>query len=481
MRTSMTAWIVLLLAAVVAVSATPTSAALVIADYNDLSLGVQQGQSGGTGFSSAWGGTGTIDVISGDLTAPAGTGYALVQSGPGRSIMGDHSAARQNTRALTSALTGDTVWFSFLVENQVQSGTTNGSRGGISFNQSGYSPGPPRVQTVGSSLWVNGSTVATNQFTAGQTALVLGRVTVDDAPGGPDAWDVWVDPDVSNGPGGLGTPTASTFQDHIGAAGITRLGNVSYYYGSGTQGAKVDMVSLSDGPDAFADVTGTNPPIVIASYEFSGGSAASSDADPNSSAGAFNVSPAPGGISGANHNVYVATDQTGPAFSTTTAVANDDYVGFTVDFGAVTYNLDSLSFDYHISNAFAGQGFGVRVMNSVTGFTDFSTAMDSDDAVADGVGRTYSFGPTPSGDTATVNVNLDLTDPYASNIIGDDLQGVTGPVEFRFYLIDSSTSNQRHHRIDNVVLQGYVIPEPSTLAIWSLGLLGFIGWRRRKR
>ena len=88
---------------------------------------------------------------------------------------------------------------------------------------------------------------------------------------------------------------------------------------------------------------------------------------------------------------------------------------------------------------------------------------------------------TPSGDTATVNVNLDLTDPYASNIIGDDLQGVTGPVEFRFYLIDSSSATQRFHRIDNVVLQGYVIPEPSTLAIWSLGLLGFIGWRRRKR
>jgi len=220
--------------------------------------------------------------------------------------------------------------------------------------------------------------------------------------------------------------------------------------------------------------------LVIASYEFTGLSAASSDADPNSSAGAFDVSPIGGGFSALNNDVFVQTVLTS-GFSTTGAVTNDDYVGFTVDLGSSTYDLTSLSFDYHIQEAFAGGGFGVRVMNSVTGFTDFSTVMDSDDAVADGVTRTYSFGPTTDGDTATVNVNLDLTDGYASNIIGDDLQGVTGPVEFRFYLIDSSSATQRVHRIDNVVLQGNVIPEPSTLLMWALGLLGFIGWRRRKR
>jgi len=34
--------------------------------------------------------------------------------------------------------------------------------------------------------------------------------------------------------------------------------------------------------------------------------------------------------------------------------------------------------------------------------------------------------------------------------------------------------------IDNLSVQGVLIPEPSTFLIWSLGLLGLIGWRRRR-
>jgi len=254
MPTSMTSRILLLLFAVVAVSATRASATLVIADYNDLLIGVQQGQYGGTGFSATddWSGTGTIYVISGDLTAPAGTNYALTQAGNARSIIGNWNDGRRNPRDLATALTGDTVWFSFLVQNQ-----TDNSRGGISFNGSGYVPQDPRVQTAGADLFVNGSTVATGVFTTGQTALVLGRIAVSDT--GSDTWDIWVDPDVSGGPGGLGTTTASVVDNYITSAGITRLGNISYHWPgtAGDQnGAKLDMIYLSDGPNGFADVTG---------------------------------------------------------------------------------------------------------------------------------------------------------------------------------------------------------------------------------
>ena len=220
---------------------------------------------------------------------------------------------------------------------------------------------------------------------------------------------------------------------------------------------------------------------VIASYEFLDLSAASSDADPNSSAGAFNVTPVGGGFSSISDDVFVQTILTTAGLSTTGAVANNEYVGFTVDLGSNTYNLHSLSFDYHIREAFGGGGYGVRVMNSVTGFTDFGTVMDSDDAVADAQTRTYSFGPTTTGDTATVNVNLDLTDGYASNIIGDDLQDVSGPVEFRFYLIDDSGATHRFHRIDNVVLQGNPIPEPATMCALALAVTGLGGYVRKRR
>ena len=91
-------------------------------------------------------------------------------------------------------------------------------------------------------------------FTLGQTALVLGRITVDDL--GDDTWDVWVDPDVSLGLGGLGTPDATTSAASFDATGITRLGNVSY--GSGATGGLIDMIYVSDASGAFgfAQVTG---------------------------------------------------------------------------------------------------------------------------------------------------------------------------------------------------------------------------------
>ncbi len=119
---------------------------------------------------------------------------------------------------------------------------------------------------LGTSLFINPSASgATGQgnhtglFTVGQTALVLGRITVDDS--GTDTWEVWVDPDVSGGASGLGPAAASTTADSFTAAGITRLGNVSYHGGSpGVQdGGKVDMIHLSDGPDGFFDVTGFAP------------------------------------------------------------------------------------------------------------------------------------------------------------------------------------------------------------------------------
>jgi len=232
----------------------------VAVDYNDLTPGVQRDQYGGVGLShtNSWGSTGTINVVSGDLTAPAATNYALTQVGTPQSIRGGYQDPRQNTRDLAAPMTGDTVWFSFLVQN-----THENSRGGISFNQSGHQPVSPRVQTLGADLYVNDATHATGVFTTGQTALVLGRITIND--NGDDTWHIWVDPDVSGGEGGLGPATATVVDDYIDAAGITRLGNSSYDTAgtAGQNGAIVDMIYLSDGPNGFADVTGVPEPATL--------------------------------------------------------------------------------------------------------------------------------------------------------------------------------------------------------------------------
>ena len=48
--------------------------------------------------------------------------------------------------------------------------------------------------------------------------------------------------------------------------------------------------------------------------------------------------------------------------------------------------------------------------------------------------------------------------------------------------VQNTSGGGGYYPLNAIVLEavGAVIPEPSTLAIWSLGLLGLIGWRRRK-
>jgi hypothetical protein len=248
--------VLLCVLALIAAWAAPARATLVVADFNDLAPGGLNGQGGGVGLSGSWGNTGTIDVsiANGDLSAPVGTNYSATQSGTGKSVIGDWGDPRQSTRALSTALTGDTVWFSFLVQN-----TTADSRGGISFNRDDFDPRDPRVQSAAGQLFANNNRLG-NMFTVGETALVVGRILVDDA--GADAWDIWVNPNMGSGIGGLGA-TALSFSDNtISAAGIHRLGVVSYHTGTnGDQnGAIVDAIRVSDGPNAFAEVGGVIVP-----------------------------------------------------------------------------------------------------------------------------------------------------------------------------------------------------------------------------
>jgi len=223
-------------------------ASLIVADFNDLTGGGVNlsGQAGGTGFSGNWTAHGSIDVVSGDLTAPGSTNYALTQSGTANSVYGNSADNYAGHRALATALTGNTVWFSFLVDGD------GNSRAGITVNQADTTPLSPRLLVLNSTdLYLNGTTFD-DVLTAGDPALVLGRITVVDD--GDDTWDVWFNPDVSES---LGTPDATKTDNYIGAAGITTIG-VSVY-----KGGSVDMLYVSDDADGFADVTGVPEPATM--------------------------------------------------------------------------------------------------------------------------------------------------------------------------------------------------------------------------
>jgi hypothetical protein len=212
-------------------------AGTVIADFNDLAPGDLNGKTGGTGFAaSTWinNSAGTaetfIDVVTGNLTAPAATNYSLPQSGAAQSAQNTNGTTSLQTRALATPLTGDTVWFSFLLNQPTASpGVTTGSRGGICLNQATtfHDPNNPRIMGLGSQLtaWLTGNNdvVVNSAFTAGTTAVVLGRILVSDT--GNETLSLWVNPNVN----ALGTPTAThSGANWIGPTGITSVSVQSY-------------------------------------------------------------------------------------------------------------------------------------------------------------------------------------------------------------------------------------------------------------
>lgn len=246
----------------------PLNAAVVYADFNDNALGplgnftAGSGQSGGSGFDpgagNTWANTGTLDVVSGDLTAPGSTGYALSQTGPGQSAQGDFTAGRQTTRATATTMgTASDIWFSFLLNQPVAA-----SRGGITFNQNGSSPGNPRIVAVGTDVRIALSTLQAPGTGAtvslGVDTLFLGQLQIDAA--GDETLSIWINPDVTGGIAGLGAAdTSITEQAASIDAGITRVGIQSYGTSATPVGGIVDAFIVSDDADpnqAFAAVTG---------------------------------------------------------------------------------------------------------------------------------------------------------------------------------------------------------------------------------
>lgn len=194
-------------------------------------------------------------MTGGDLTAPASTNYAITQTGTPQSIIGSGSSAREANVALSTALTGSTIWGSFLVN--LNGGTVG--RGGIQFNApvSATNPNDPRVLALGldAQARLDGSGGAdinfSNALTSNATALILFSIDFD--PAGNDTMNMWVNPDVAN----LGAPLSFSTADWLGASGITTVSVFSYSSGALPL---VDAFRLSDDADAYFQVTGIPEP-----------------------------------------------------------------------------------------------------------------------------------------------------------------------------------------------------------------------------
>ena len=193
----------------------------------------------------------------------------------------------------------------------------------------------------------------------------------------------------------------------------------------------------------------------IASYDFAGGSRASLDTEALTTATDW-VTTA-GDVSSLTGTAYANASVA--ADSLAASITGDDYHSFTVEANGNTLNLENLTFNHSFTNGWPSFTFDVYVMTSATGFTD-------GDEIA-------TFGFAGDGNHGPIARTVDLS--------GSEFQGLTSDFETRFYFVDTSTSNQRLHRLDDVKLNAVVavVPEPSTFALAALGLLGCVLRRRR--
>jgi hypothetical protein len=212
---------------------------------------------------------------------------------------------------------------------------------------------------------------------------------------------------------------------------------------------------------------------IVAEYDFTGGSAASTDVDGSTFAEDYIATVAPNtvtysGISTGSDNAFFFSFQT--ASDLDNAIAEDDYHSFALDLetSGATVSLESLDFDQGFWNTNTTLDFSVSIFSSVDGFATDGELLGS---------YTIDGGLYENGVDATVARSVNLTGIT-------ELQDVSSDVEFRIYFYDNSSATDRTHRIDNVVLTAStVIPEPSSVALLlgvaSLGSAVFM--RRRKR
>jgi len=159
--------------------------------------------------------------------------------------------------------------------------------------------------------------------------------------------------------------------------------------------------------------------------------------------------------------------------------------GFTLDFSAATFDMTIGS--WIPTTATGPLEFGTAVFYQINGGT--LTAVGSTSSVTNvdtnttGWTETLSNFSLPPGQTALPTTG-GLVEASITQI---DLSAITGlnaddTVTIRIALGDNSGNKHKHDYVDDLVLNGFTsVPEPGSLALQSLGLLGLIGFGRRKR
>ncbi|RYD30462.1 MAG: hypothetical protein EOP87_16620 [Verrucomicrobiaceae bacterium] len=237
--------------------------------------------------------------------------------------------------------------------------------------------------------------------------------------------------------------------------------------------------------------------VVLASYNFEGAGDArldSKDTDADSTASALSAGAGMGtvgnststwAISGTvvgtpargNHMFASSVAITGTGTTPGTeeaAVANNDYFEFTFNPDSSTWSLTSLELEFYSARTTSGTAqtsptpeMTMFVRSSVD---DFGMTLGSATNVGlwGDTGQAYT-----DADFVTLGINLASLAAYGE---------ISAPVTFRIYMRDNfsnSTNSGWGIRMDNIELEGTMVPEPSAASLAVLGSL-LLGCHRRR-
>lgn len=237
---------------------------------------------------------------------------------------------------------------------------------------------------------------------------------------------------------------------------------------------KKNLIAMVGAASLVIPVTGSSA--ILISYPFTGGSAASTVTDPDTTNSNILGGNAKVAISGSAANLYYEFPDESGQKDKDQAIADGYYAAFTLaPHSGYTASYSNLSLNY------GGSYNNTGSVTAVSYQANFFIRTSLDDYASDVVSFSYAV-PYLSGATHTPQLlNLDLSTLA-------EFQNVEEAVTFRIYgfsdnFIGSTFNVSARPRVDNVVLQGEiaVIPEPETGALLIVSLVYIVAFRRRTR